>query len=243
MIRFLVFMGLGAPVTLAFSLMALVGGVAGAGSGFFDRVHRGWSRTLLGLAGIRLEVEGMEHVSRDAPQVLVSNHQSLFDIPALFAALPVSLRFVAKAELSRVPVFAHAMRQAGHVFIDRSNRDQAMAAMRRAGRRMKEEGLSLGLFPEGTRSGDGRLRRFRGGSILAAIETQTVLVPVAVDGGAHILPKGRRSLAPRPIRVRCGPPIPLEGLGREDVDRIRKRSRATVARLLEEVRDDRPEPR
>jgi len=236
MIRYALFLGLGGPVTLACSVLVLAGGVAGAGRGFFDRVQRAWARILLALAGVRLEVEGRENLVRDGPQVVVSNHQSLFDIPALFAALPVSLRFVAKIELSRVPVFAHAMRRAGHVFIDRTDRNQAMSAMRAAGERMKREGLSLGLFPEGTRSGDGRLLRFRSGSFLMAVETQTVLVPVAVDGGAEILPKGRRRLVPRTMHVRCGSPIDLEGLEREDVDRIRERTRAVMAEMLAGVR-------
>lgn len=239
MLRFIVFLLVGGPVTVLFSLLALAGGPLRAGTGWFDWIHRTWSRILLGVAGVRVEVEGMEHLRVDGPQVLVCNHQSLFDILALFAALPVSLRFVAKKELSGIPVFSGAMRRAGHVFIDRGDRSQAVLAMRRAGDRMREEGLSLGLFPEGTRSPGGRLQPFKKGAFVLAIDTQTDLVPVAVQGGAAILPKGRRRLESRPIRIRCGERMPLEGMGHEDRDEVLHRARDAIASMLHELRAER----
>ena len=236
MIRFALFLVVGAPVTVVFSALAVLGGLVGAGRDWFDRIHRGWSRTLLAAAGVGVEVEGLEHVARGGPQVLVANHQSLFDILGLFAAVPVSLRFVAKMELSRVPLFGAAMRRAGHVLIDRTDRAQAVDAMREAGQRMKEEGLTLVLFPEGTRSRDGELKRFRRGSFVLAIETQSVLVPVALEGGAEILPAGRRRLEPGTLRIRCGPPVALEGMTRDDRDRLLRSCRETIADLLDDLR-------
>lgn len=238
MIRFALFLAVGAPVTLVFSALAVVGGLVGARRGWFDWIHRRWSRILLATAGVRVETEGLEHVARGGPQVLVANHQSLFDILALFVALPVSLRFVAKAELSRVPVFGAAMRRAGHVFIDRADRVQAVEAMRAAGERMKAEGLTLGLFPEGTRSRDGELKRFRRGTFVLAIETQSVVVPVALEGGAEILPAGGRRLEPGTVRIRCGPPVELEGMTRDDRDHLLRSCRETIRRLLDGLRQD-----
>lgn len=236
MLRFAVFLLLGAPITAVFSAMALAGAPLRAGRDYFDWIHRTWSRLLLGLAGVRVEVEGAENLRVGGPQVLVSNHQSLFDILALFAALPVSLRFVAKVELSRVPLFGRAMRRAGHVFIDRGDRAQAVEAMTRAGERMREEGLSLGLFPEGTRSPEGRLQPFKKGAFVLAIDTQTDLVPVAVEGGAAILPKGRRRLEARPIRIRCGRRMPLEGKRHEDRDEVLREARDAIASMLHDLR-------
>ena len=163
----------------------------------------------------------------------------MFDIWAMFATLPVSLRFIAKKELSRIPVFAHAMRHAGHVFIDRKDRTQAAEAMRHAGRRMQEEGLSLGLFPEGTRSRDGALGAFKKGTFALAIETQTTLVPIVVDGGAEITADAVR-LRPRPLLMYCGTPIDLNGLEASDRDDLLARSRAEITRMLEEARRVRP---
>lgn len=236
MLRFAAFLLVGAPVTGLFSILALAGAPLRAGKGYFDWIHRTWSRILLRLAGVRVKADGLEHLRAGGPQVLVCNHQSLFDILALFVALPLSLRFVAKMELSRIPLFSRAMRRAGHVFIDRGDRSQAIRAMERAGERMREEGLSLGLFPEGTRSREGRLRRFKKGAFVLAIDTQTDLVPVAVQGGAAILPKGRRRLEARPIRIRCGPPIPLEGMDHGDRDEVMHRARDTIAAMLHQLR-------
>lgn len=236
MLRFAVFLLLGAPITAIFSVLALAGAPLRAGKAYFDWIHRTWSRILLGLAGVRVEVEGVEHLRVGGPQVLVCNHQSLVDILALFAALPVSLRFVAKMELSGIPLFARAMRRAGHVFIDRSDRSQAVRTMKDAGERMREEGLSLGLFPEGTRSPEGRLQPFKKGAFVLAIDTQTDLVPVAVEGGAAILPKGRRRLEARPIRIRCGPRMPLEGKAHEDRDEVLREARDAIASMLRELR-------
>lgn len=232
MIRLTAFLAVGLPLTVLFSVLALAGGVVGAGRGWFDWIHRTWSRMLLRLAGTRVEVEGLEALSTGEPQVLVCNHQSLLDIPALFAALPVSLRFVAKVELSRIPVFAGAMRRAGHVFVDREDRDQAIAAMRAAGRRMRAEGLTLGLFPEGTRSRDGRLRPFKKGPFALAVETGTAVVPVALHGGGAILPKGKGRLEPGTLRLRCGRRIEPSDLDRIDRDALRREARDVIASML-----------
>lgn len=236
MIRFAAFFAVGIPLTGVFSLLAVAGGPLRASRGWYDWIHRTWSRLLLRIAGISVEASGLEHLRGEGPRVLVANHQSLFDILALFAVLPISVRFVAKRELSDVPVFAGAMERAGHVFIDRSDRHQAVRAMRRAGKRMKREGLSLVLFPEGTRSPDGRLQRFRRGAFSLAIETQADLVPVALEGGGEILPRGRRRLEPGRIRIRCAPPIGLEGREREDRDRILQRTRTAISGMLDDLR-------
>ncbi|MEE8561062.1 MAG: lysophospholipid acyltransferase family protein, partial [Gemmatimonadota bacterium] len=173
----LVFGVVAVPSTIFFSLVAIVAGLLRAPKSTFDWVHRNWSRSVLRAAGVEVRVTGLEHVVPDGAQIFVSNHQSMFDIWALFATLPVSLRFVAKREMARIPLLSRAMRAAGHVFIDRQDRVQAAEVMRRAGKRMLREGLSLGLFPEGTRARDGRLKPFKKGTFVLAIETQTTLVP------------------------------------------------------------------
>lgn len=241
MIRYAFFLAVGVPATLLFSSLAVLGGLVGAPRSYYDCIHRTWSGVVLAAGGIRVEAEGLDRLDPGGPQVIVANHQSLLDILALFRALPVSLRFVAKMELSRVPVFGSAMRRAGHVFIDRSNRMQAVEVMRDAGERMKEEGLTLGLFPEGTRSRGRGLRRFRRGSFVLAIETRTTMVPVAVDGGARILPAGERRVHPGTLRVRCGDPVEMEGLDRDDRDRLLQAARASIDAMLEEMRGEREE--
>ncbi len=172
--------------TAWYSTRAIIGGARKAPHEEFDAAQRGWAGALLRASGVSVEVEGLANLPSEAGAILVANHQSNFDIFALLHALPVSIRFIAKQELSRIPLLAQAMRSAGHVFIDRTDRRGAVQAMRAAASRMREDGLYLGLFPEGTRSRDGRLGTFKKGSFVLAIETGLPIIPVALDGGWRI---------------------------------------------------------
>ncbi|MFQ5745781.1 MAG: lysophospholipid acyltransferase family protein [Gemmatimonadota bacterium] len=230
--RTLMFGVVGVLSTTFFSVCALAGALVRAPRGYYDWIHRRWAGSLLLAAGISVRVEGLEKVRRDRPQIFVSNHQSIFDIFALFAALPVSIRFVAKKELSRIPIFAQAMRAAGHVFIDRKDRRAAIEVMRAAGRRMDRETLCLALFPEGTRSRSGRLGPFKKGTFVLAIQTQADLVPVGMDGGRRILRPGRRRITPGPMVLRVGEPFPTAGLTIDDRDEVVVAMREAVVGLL-----------
>ncbi len=164
-----------------------------------DDLLREWSARLLSRADVKLEVSGLERLLPGAQSyVIMSNHQSLYDIPALFAALPLSLRMAAKAELFSVPVWGRAMTVAGFVKIDRKDPEKARRALETAGRSMAERGLSLAISPEGTRSPDGLVRRFKRGGFEFARATGFPILPVAIDGTRHILSKGQSPGAPRP---------------------------------------------
>lgn len=236
MIRTVWFFAVTFASTLLFSVLAVGAGLLRAPKGWFDWIHRSWARSLLGAAGVEVRARGLEHVRPHHAQILVANHQSMFDIWALMAEVPVSLRFVAKRELGRIPVFGAACRAAGHVFIDRRDAARASTAIRRAGERMHREGLSLVLFPEGTRSADGALGRFRRGAFALAIEIRAPLVPIAIDGGARIFPRGVRRVRPGTIELRCAPPIPLEKMTSEDRDALVERTRRDVERMLARAR-------
>lgn len=236
MIRGLLFWPFAAVSTLFFSVVSVFGGALGAPKGLYDWVHRSWSRSLLAVAGIRVRTEGLEHVRPGSACIVAANHQSMFDIWTLMAALPLSLRFVAKRELGRIPVFAGACRAAGHAFIDRQDRGAAIRAIRRAGERMRREGLALVFFPEGTRARDGRLQPFKRGTFVLAIETQTPLLPVAIEGTHAVLPAGARAPRPGTITVRCGPLLSLEGRTVEDRDEVLRATRGAIAGMLEELR-------
>jgi 1-acyl-sn-glycerol-3-phosphate acyltransferase len=235
-VRTLLLVLFGIPSTVFFTLASIVGSLFRPRREYFDWVHRTWGRSLLGLAGVRVELEGMERLPSDQALILAVNHQSWFDIVALFGSLPVSLRFVAKKEISRVPLFAQAIRAAGHVFLDRQNRAKAVTAMREAGVRMREQGLSMVLFPEGTRSPDGRLLPLKKGSFVLAIETGATLVPVGMDGGRMIMPKGRLRVRSGPIRISCGEPIPLADLTKDDRDAVLAATESQISAMLAEIR-------
>ena len=237
MIRTIVFYPAMVISTLFFSSLGILCGLFGAGPSVFDRIHRVWSRSILGVAGARVQVEGLEALQPGRAQIFMVNHQSMFDIWSLMAAVPASLRFVAKEELARIPIFAGGMRAAGHVFIDRRKPALAGQAMRAAGERMKRDGLTLVLFPEGTRSGDGGLQAFRRGSFQIAIETQSFLIPVAIDGSGGILPRGGRRVRGGDIRIRLGRGTPLEGMTSADRDALVHETYDAMAGMLVEMRD------
>jgi 1-acyl-sn-glycerol-3-phosphate acyltransferase len=235
-IRKALFLPVATASTLFFSLVAVVGGLVRAPKGLFDWIHRNWARSVLGAAGVRIEAKGLEHVHEGRAYVFVSNHQSFFDVWTMMATLPASIRFVAKQELARIPIFAAACRAAGHVFIDRRDAVAAGEAIRVAGQQMEKEGLSLFFFPEGTRSADGKLRRFKKGSFALAIETQLELVAVAIDGGAKVQPKGARLPNAGTVRLRCAPAISMRGMTGEQRDLLTRDTRETVAGMLEELK-------
>jgi 1-acyl-sn-glycerol-3-phosphate acyltransferase len=157
---------------------------------------------------VQLDVRGRELIPAGQAVVLMSNHQSHLDIPILFVSFGGRLRMVAKRELFRIPLFGPAMRRAGIVEVDRSgDRDKARAAMSNAAEAIAG-GTSIWIAPEGTRSEDGRLGAFKKGGFLLAKQARAPIVPVAVDGSRHILPKHARSMQSGvPVKVTFGRPI------------------------------------
>jgi 1-acyl-sn-glycerol-3-phosphate acyltransferase len=174
-------------------------------------------------------------IPRDQPVMYASNHSSMFDIWALFATLPGSVRFVAKRELFRIPLLGRAMLAVGHVPIDRSARKSAFEAYDEAAR-MIRSGTSVVVFPEGTRSRTGELLPFKNAPFGLAIAAQVPIVPVYVHHTFEILPKGAWRLRPRPIRLLVAPPIATAGLSPDDRERLRDEVRAAMVALQSKAR-------
>jgi len=202
--------------------------------GIYDWGTSDWSRWILRAAGTPLQIEGLVRIP-PGPVVYASNHSSMFDIWALAAGMPGSIRFVAKQELARIPLLGQAMLAAGHVTIDRTNRNRAMDAYAEAARRIHERGVSTVVFPEGTRSRSGELLPFKNAPFGLAIAAQVPLVPVYVHDTFRILPKGAWRLRPTPIRIMVGEPIPTTGLTLQDRETLRQRAHDAIAALRARV--------
>jgi 1-acyl-sn-glycerol-3-phosphate acyltransferase len=170
----------------------------------------------LGLCGV--EVDGKRRASLDPtkPYVFMSNHASHFDVLAVVAALPeFQLRWVAKKELADIPIFGWAMRRAGHVIIDRSNPEQALGVLAR-GARMMDTGISVMIFPEGTREGTRpRAAAAQEGRLRARARDGAPIVPIAVRNSRAILPRDDWHIRSGTMTVVVGEPIPVEGQDRE----------------------------
>lgn len=200
----------------------------------YDWSTRDWARWILAAAGTPVVLEGAERIPQGVPVVYAANHTSMFDIWALSAALPGSVRFVAKAELARIPLLGPAMVRAGHVSIERENKAKAIDAYHRAAEAVRS-GISTVVFPEGTRSRTGELLPFKNAPFGLAIAAGVPLVPLYVAGTFRILPKGGLRLHPAPIHVLVGEPIPTAGLTLADRQALRERARAAIAALAARV--------
>jgi 1-acyl-sn-glycerol-3-phosphate acyltransferase len=146
-----------------------------------------WSRQLLDDVAVTLDVRGLEHFEGLGASIVMSNHQSHYDVPVLYQVLPGTVRMLAKRELFRIPIFGRAMRAAEFVEVDRGNRRRAVASLRVA-RTLIEQGVSVWIAPEGTRSTDGTLLPFKKGGFVLAEQVDAPIVPVSIHGTCRILP-------------------------------------------------------
>jgi 1-acyl-sn-glycerol-3-phosphate acyltransferase len=204
--------------------------------GVYDWSDVDWARDILSAAGTPVIATGLEHIPPNQPVLYAANHSSMFDIWALLATLPGSIRFVAKKELFKIPLLGRAMRAAGHISIDREGRKKAFEAYDEAARMIRAGTSYPVVFPEGTRSRTGELLPFKNAPFGLAIAAQVPIVPVYVHHTFEILPKGALRLRPRPIRLIVGHPIATAGLRPEDRERLREQVRAAMVALQAQAR-------
>jgi 1-acyl-sn-glycerol-3-phosphate acyltransferase len=193
-----------------------------------------WGRLLVRLAGVRVVLEGVNEEKMDRPLVVAANHQSWFDVFVLAGFLPGRARFVAKEELRKVPLFGAAWETCGHIRVNRGDRAEAVRSMNEAGARIRSERLNVIVFPEGTRSTDGRLLPFKKGAFVLALQTGVPILPVGISGSRAVMGKGSFRVRPGEIRVRVGDPIPVEGLTVADRDTLLAQVRTEVLALMED---------
>jgi 1-acyl-sn-glycerol-3-phosphate acyltransferase len=199
-----------------------------------DYLHnwgRLWARGGLILAGARLSLHGLKHIPRDRPIILMPNHQSGFDILAMLAGTPIQFRWLAKAELFKIPIFGLTMLRAGYIPIDRSDRRKALVSMRQAADKIGN-GTSVTIFPEGTRTPDGTLQPFKKGGFTLALQSGASLVPVAIKGSFEVMSKNSLRLRPGRIEVTFFPAIEVTNRSDSDLKELMELVRAPIARQL-----------
>ena len=191
-----------------------------------------WAKIILRVCGIRVRVGGLGNLNTDLPRIYMTNHQSFFDIFALLACLPVNFKFILKQELMNLPVFGSATRRAGYIGIERDDPRKAVKSMNQAAERIKS-GASVLIFPEGTRSPDGRLGQFKKGGFSLAIKSGCDIVPVAISGSHRIAPKGSLRIKKGSFSLSIGKPISLAGYTKRKIPQLMDQVREAMLRQME----------
>jgi len=212
--------------TIALGLASLLSLLFDRSGNAAHRCAQWWGRAILRTTGVTVERQGsaLPHVTTSC--IFVANHSSFYDIPVIFATLPHQLRLMAKAALGYVPFIGWHLRWSGHLLVNRRNPG---ASIFKRMQRLTTQGASLLVFPEGSRSRDGRVKKFKGGVFLLAIETGWPVVPLSIVGNRNVMPAGRLMTCPATVQLIVHDPIPTAGLTRDDARGLAERVRAVVA--------------
>lgn len=219
-------------LTVLLALLTVVFGLFDPNGKHVYRISQFWAWSILRAGGVALRVEGLERLDPDRQYVFMVNHQSNVDIPVLIRSFPMfQLRWMAKKELLWVPFFGWAMWASKHITVDRSNPSDALKSLQRAKARIAA-GISVVVFPEGTRSRDGQLLPFKKGGFLLAAQAGAAIVPVTINGSGALLPAGAWRLQPGVIEVIVGEAIPVEGYRPGNLRLLSEKTRAQMAAHL-----------
>jgi 1-acyl-sn-glycerol-3-phosphate acyltransferase len=202
-----------------------------------EAVARGWGRLFIFFSGTRVAIEGLEKVDLSRSYVIVSNHLSNLDAPYHLGTMPVGVRFLAKKELYKVPLFGSTLRAVGMVETDRQA--HSPAALRELNQRVARViamGRSLMVYPEGTRSADGELHAFKKGAFRIAIQNQMPLLPVTIAGTNKVWPHGEKWWRGGPTKMVFHPPIETTGLDDSGIEPLLEQTRTIIAETYQRIR-------
>lgn len=217
------------------AMLSALGGLAAVilrlfdpGRKHFHVIPRVYSKLVLRLFGIGVEVKGGEYVQRGTPYVYVANHASLFDIPAAVHGIPDRIRIVYKKELERIPFFGWGLKWGSdYIAIDRGRGAEAAKSLEEAVEQIRG-GRSVLLFAEGTRTKDGKLQAFKRGAFNLAVRAGVPVVPVTINGSFSILPKAKVKVNPGTITLIMGKPIFVERDGKDEELKLMREVRSVI---------------
>ena len=224
-------------VTIVFGILAIFASFVDLKGRLPHKAAGAWARSILAASPMDVTVSGLSNIDPAKSYVYMSNHQSNYDIPVLLGHLPVQFRWLAKIELFRIPLFGFAMKRAGYICIDRSNRESAFASLKKAAEIIRN-GVSVMIFPEGTRTSDGKIGSFKKGGFVLAIESGVPIIPVIIRGSYSILPKSRLLIKPGKVTVDILAPVETAGYTRETKDRLMEKIRNIMCERVDAEKKD-----
>jgi 1-acyl-sn-glycerol-3-phosphate acyltransferase len=212
---------------LVFPPITLVSLFSKTGNGMFQ-LARFWAWLILKVSAVHIVVRGADKIDRSRSYMIISNHQSHFDGPALAWGLGgLQFRWIAKKELLDIPFFGHCLNSSRNIFIDRSNRESANASIQK-GMEMLPAGAGVMCFAEGTRSDTGRVGAFKKGGFRAALQREMPILPITINGSRYVLPKGSLLFRRGIIELVIADPIETVGKSPHDLDELIKITRQTI---------------
>ena len=223
------------PITAICALIVILMTFIRPNSPILDHVARFWGRSWCWAARVKLVVEGLEHVEPDTAYVVVSNHRSAFDIFCHFAAMPFPIRFLAKSELFKIPLFGMAMHRIGMVEVDRAAGRAAHYAINEGARRTMERGWSLMIYAEGTRPRDGVMLPFKKGAFSIARKLGAPVLPTAIMGTRAVWKPRTKLIRSGRVMVKIMEPISTEGMMIYELDGLRNRVHTQIGEALGQV--------
>lgn len=225
-------------------ITTLVLGIAAFLTYPFDRkgkiVHlyaRLWGKVALLANRVRVEIIGLEHLKDGGPYIFMANHQGSYDIFALLGYLPGQFKWLAKKELFSIPFFGWTMAAAGYISIDREGSRDTIIAMNEAAKKISD-GMSVVIFPEGSRSLNGNLQPFKKGGFSLAIKSKVPIVPITIKGSREIMPPGHLTIKSGKIKIRIGEPIETKDLTLKDRPYIMNRVRESIQNNLDSINEE-----
>jgi len=233
MVRAYLYLSVFIPVTALFALSASICTLFDSSGRSYAAHARLWARFGLALNLTPVELRGADNLP-DGPFILMSNHQSNFDILSLIAAIPRRVYWIAKKELFDIPLFGSSMRRGGYIPLDRSDGRKALKSMEEAAAIIRQ-GSSVVMFPEGTRSRDGRLLPFKRGGFMLAVRAGVPVIPVTINGSGRVNPSGLIRLYSGKITISLHPRITIpEGMKKSAAEEwLMERVRGTIDSALE----------
>jgi 1-acyl-sn-glycerol-3-phosphate acyltransferase len=186
-----------------------------------------WAYIMLAVSFVRTEIENKAKILKGTSYIIISNHQSLYDILALVTTLGIQFRWFIKKEVLKVPLFGYALYASRNIFIDRSNTARAIESINKGIERLPKE-VGVMVFAEGTRSPDGQIQEFKKGGFMVAIMRKIPILPVTVNGSRRVLPKGSLVVKPGKIQVVIGDPIDTSGYTTDTVQELIDKTRQAI---------------
>lgn len=224
--------------TICCSLAAIVFGLFNPFSKTVNGIIRLWAKGILKVAGVKVRVYGTEYLDPEQPYIFISNHQSAFDILAHVISIPGTMRFIAKQELFRIPIFAQGMRTVGMIPIDRGNTEKAKESLNKA-IKILQNGVSVIIYPEGTRSETGEIKPFKKGGFILALKSGLPIVPTVITGSLDIKKKDSFHVNKGTIEVHFLKPVDVSEFSFAERNKLVKKVRDMIVERYKAVSKDR----